>query len=253
MLKLSNLKPFYMKKQILIIIILAISVLQIDAQRTKDVLLLKNGSMIFGKLVEVNSDHYKMQTSDGSILIFPLQEVEKFTKEIPDFDGRKTTGFTFSLESGFLIGSQNAKYLAPFSFNLLAGLTSNTKNIISLGSGVEFIGRPYTPIFVEYKHIINNRKSSPFVFGRGGAVIPLGGDGEITTDYFQYNGPERYRGGASFTFGTGISWAKADYETYLSFGYRYVHSSYIRKEYNMGDVTYNNTLNRLEVKFGFKF
>jgi len=242
-----------MKKQILIIIILAISVLQIDAQRTKDVLLLKNGSMIFGKLVEVNSDHYKMQTSDGSIFIFPLQEVEKFTKEIPDFDGRKTTGFTFSLESGFLIGSQNAKYLAPFSFNLLAGLTSNTKNIISLGSGVEFIGRPYTPIFVEYKHIINNRKSSPFVFGRGGAVIPLGGDGEITTDYFQYNGPERYRGGASFTFGTGISWAKADYETYLSFGYRYVHSSYIRKEYNMGDVTYNNTLNRLEVKFGFKF
>ena len=253
MLKSANLKPFYMKKKIFIIIILVISTLQINAQKPKDVLLLKNGSMIFGKLVEVNSDHYKMQTSDGSILIFPLQEVEKFTKEIPDFDGRKTTGFTFSLESGILIGSQNAKYSAPFSFNLLAGITSNTKNITSLGSGVEFIGRPFTPIFVEYKHIINNYKSSPFVFGRGGVVLPLGGDGEINTDFFPYTGEERYKGGASFTFGTGISWAKTDYETYLSFGYRYIHTSYTRKEYNIGDVTYNNTLNRLEVKFGFKF
>ena len=39
-----------------------------------------------------------------------------------------------------------------------------------------------------------------------------------------------YKGGGSFTFGTGISWAKEDYETYLSFAYRYAHTSYTQKD-----------------------
>ena len=62
------------------------------------------------------------------------------------FDGRKKNGLGFALEAGFLVGSQSSEYNAPFSFNFLASYTANTKNLISLGSGVEFIGRPYTPL-----------------------------------------------------------------------------------------------------------
>ncbi len=243
-----------MKKKILFIIFLIITGLQLSGQKTKDVLYLKNGSMIFGKLVEIYADQYKMQTSDGSILIFPSLEVEKFTKEMPYFNGRKTNGFSFSLEAGLLAGSQNSKYFAPFSFNFLAGIISNTKNTTSIGSGVEFIGRPYTPLFLEYKYVVYDRKTSPFIFARGGAVLPLGGEESSSSYVYQpENSSKNYKGGASFTFGSGISWAKADYETYLSFAYRYAHTSYVQYEYNLGDVTYANTLNRLEIKFGFKF
>jgi hypothetical protein len=243
-----------MKKQYLFIIILIITCFQLSAQRTKDVLNLKNGSLIYGKLVEVNSVQYKIQTSDGSLLVYPVSEVEKFSREAVSFEGRKPNGFSFSLEAGLLVGPQSAQYSAPFSFSFLAGITSNLKNSVCLGSGVEFVGRPYTPLFIEYKYIFQNRKASPFIFARGGAVIPLGsGESSASNNTSTEYDPKNYKGGGSIAIGSGISWANEDMENYLSFAYRYAHSSYEQKEYNRGDVTYSNNLNRLEIKFGFKF
>jgi hypothetical protein len=243
-----------MKKYSLVVIMLIITLFPLSAQKSKDAIYLKNGSVIYGKLIEIVDDQYKMQTSDGSIFIYKTSEVEKFAKESPLFDGRKAEGFGFSLEAGVLFGSQHTDYAAPFSFNILASITSKTKNITSIGSGVEFFGRPYTPLFIEYKYIFYNRKTSPFVFARGGAVIPFGGDEQTPSLINSHdNGPKEFKGGASLTFGTGISWAKEEYETYLSFGYRYAHTSYVQNDYNLGDVTYSNSLNRLEIKFGYKF
>jgi hypothetical protein len=243
-----------MKKHILFFILLIITGIQLTAQKSKDVLYLKNGSIIYGKLIEIIDDQYKMKTSDGSIFIYRSSEVEKFAKESPFFDGRKANGMGISLEAGLLVGAQHSEFSAPFSFNFLAGMTSNTKNITSIGSGVEFFGRPYTPLFIEYKRIVYDRKTSPFFFVRGGGVIPFGGNEQKASQTYSYNtGPEDYKGGASFTLGTGISWAKQDYDAYLSFAYRYAHTSYVQNEYNLGDVTYNNSLNRLEIKFGFRF
>jgi hypothetical protein len=242
-----------MKKHLVIVIMLIFILFPLSAQKAKDVLYLKNGSMIYGKLIEIFEDQYRIQTSDGSIFIYKSSEVEKFAKEYPFFDGRKAEGFGFALEAGFLVGAQNTDYFAPFSFSFLAGITSKTKNIISLGSGVEFIGRPYTPLFIEYKHLFYDRKTTPFIFVRGGALLHIGEDEAESYDYYNDNEPTNYKGGGSFAFGSGISWAKEDYETYLSFGYRYAHTSYDRKEYNRGNITYKNSLNRLEIKFGFKF
>jgi hypothetical protein len=243
-----------MKKHICLIIILLIIGFQLSAQKTRDVLYLKNGSIVYGKLVEIVEDQYKMQTTDGSLFIYQSNEVERFSKESPVFEGRKAEGLGFSLEAGLLLGSQHAEYPAPFSFNFMGSMTHNIKNITSIGSGVEFYGRTYTPLFIEHKYILNSRKTAPFIFIRGGAVIPLGADEkESSLIYNNNNGPKNYKGGPSMTFGTGISWAKTDYETYLSFAYRYARTSYVQNEYSRGDVTYKNSLNRLEIKFGYKF
>ena len=242
-----------MKKHVIVAISLILITLTLSGQRTKDVLYLKDGSIIFGKLVEIVEDHYKIQTSDGSVFIYQSSDVEKFTKESPRFDGRRSDGMGFALEAGLLAGAQNTEYSSPFSFNFLAGYIYNTKSIISIGSGVEFIGKTYTPFFLEYKHLINDRKTSPFVFIRGGALVKIGDDDPTYSNpYYEYS-PFNYKGGASLTFGSGISWAKEDYETYLSFAYRYAHTSFQQKEYNQSTVTYNNSLNRLEIKFGFRF
>jgi len=241
-----------MRKHFILLILLIFIALQLSAQKSKDVLYLKNGSIVYGKLVEIKDDQYKMQTSDGSIFIYKNEEVDKFAKESPYFEGRSANGFSFSMEAGLLVGAQNTEYAAPFSFNFLGGITIETRNVLSLGSGVEFIGVPFTPLYFEYKRLIYNKKTTPFVFIRGGGLVHVGGNDEEPVDNNNYT-PFNYQGGASFTFGTGISWAKPDYETYLSFAYRYANTSYEKKEYNKGNITYENNLNRLEIKLGFRF
>jgi len=243
-----------MKKYFLIPILLIIIVYQSSAQKSKDVLYLKNGSVINGTLIEITDNQYKIQTSDGSLFIFSAPEVDKYIKEAPISIGRKKAGLGFALEAGFLVGSQTSKYDSPFSFNCIAGYTFDTKNILGLGSGVEFLGQTFTPFFFEYKHLFYDRKVAPFIFFRSGVLFHLGSDDEsIDSSYPQYNVPRNYSGGASLAIGTGISWVREDIETYLSFAYRYAQTSYHETSYNQQDVTYKNYFNRLELKLGFKF
>jgi hypothetical protein len=243
-----------MKKLIFLFILLIIFAIDLSAQRTKDVLYLKNGSIVYGKLLEIKEDNYRLLAADGSIFVYNSSEVDRYAKESPLYEGRKSTGFGFAIEGGLLVGSQNTEYNAPFSFNVLAGFVKNTKHLVSFGTGVEFIGKPFTPLFIEYKYLISEKKTCPFVFIRGGGIVQIGGTDSGSYDYsYDYNTPYNYKGGASFAAGTGISWAKEGYETYLSFAYRYAHTSYDQKEYNNSVTTYENTLNRLEIKFGFRF
>jgi len=241
-----------MKKHLLLLIMLTIIALPLSSQKTKDALYLKNGSVIYGKLLEISENKYKIQTSDGSLFNFSSDEVDKFLKELPRYDGRKSNGAGFVLEAGLLVGSQNSDLDAPFSFNIIANYTSSTKNIFGIGSGVEFLGSTFSPLFFEYKRLFNDRKTAPFIFFRGGALVHTGGDEESDPSNPYYY-PRNYKGGTSLGIGTGISWAREDMETYLSFAYRYAQTSYKQRNYNDIIYTYKNNYNRLEIKFGFKF
>jgi len=151
-----------MKKHLLIFILLVIIFLPLSAQKKKDALYLKNGSVIYGKLVEITDNLYKIQTSDGSLFIYPLSDVEKLVKEAPLSSARKENGPGFALEAGFLIGAQISEYPAPFSFNVLGSYTLDTRNIFSLGSGVEFLGVSYSPLFLEYKFLLREKRQLHF-------------------------------------------------------------------------------------------
>lgn len=243
-----------MKKLFASVIILIFTLMPLSAQKKKDILYLKNGSTIYGKLIEVNDSQYKIKTADGSIFIYSSPEVEKFINETPLFEGRKKKGVGIAMEAGFLVGAQSSEYKSPFSFNIIGNLTLNTKNIFGIGSGVEYLGKSFTPLFLEYKYLFFDRKSAPFIFVRGGKLFHIKGDSESSDfSYPQYNYRKSYEGGASFTIGTGISWVNEDGETYLSFAYRYAQTSYAMENYNSQTETFKNSYNRLEVKFGFKF
>lgn len=243
-----------MKKILFLSIILVFTGMNLLAQRTKDVLYLKNGSVINGTIIGLSDSIVKIRTADRSIFVFKPAEVDKYIKEIPVFEGRKKNGLGFSLESGFLMGDQQSENPMPFSFNCLLNYTLKTKNIIGLGSGVEFIGRSYSPVYIEYKRLFSDRKTTPFLFCRGGALTHLAHDQESSnSNYPQYNIQTNYKGGISLTAGTGISWSNDYNETYLSFAYRYFATSYTQLDYLQHKVTFNNYYNRLEIKFGFKF
>jgi hypothetical protein len=243
-----------MKKIFVSVLILIFTIISLSAQKKKDVLYLKNGSSIYGKLIEVNDSQYKIQTADGSIFIYSSSEVEKFINETPLFEGRKKSGIGIAMEAGFLVGAQSSEYKSPFSFNIIANMTANTRNIFGIGSGVEYLGKPFTPFFLEYKYLFSSNKSAPFIFFRGGKLFHLKGDTENNDfAYPQYNYRKSYEGGATFAIGTGVSWVKEDGETYLSFAYRYAQTSYEIDNYNNLTEKYKNSFNRLEVKIGFKF
>lgn len=54
-----------------------------SAQQTVEVVHLKNGSMIKGMIIEqVPNESIKIQTSDGSVFVYQMSEVEKITKEV---------------------------------------------------------------------------------------------------------------------------------------------------------------------------
>jgi hypothetical protein len=243
-----------MKKNLIIVMVLIFTLLPLSAQKTKDVLYLKNGSIIYGKLMEVSDGKYKIKTEDGSLFIYSAPEVDKFVNEAPSFDGRKKNGFGYSLEAGFLAGVKTSDYTTPFSFNVLVNLTNSTKNIFGLGTGVEYIGTSYMPLFLEYKYLTSYKKTTPFLFARAGKLFSLGSDVPNTDSYYyQYNYNKSYEGGFTLTLGTGISWYKEDNETYLSFAYRNAYTGYKQLNYNSQTATYKTSLNRLEIKLGFRF
>jgi hypothetical protein len=243
-----------MKKMTLFCILLIFLTLQSYSQKTKDVLYLKNGSMIYGTLMEISNDQYKLKGSDGSIFIYSSAEVDRYTKEVPSYAGRKKSGMTFALEAGLLVGGQVNDYRAPFSFNAIAGYTIEKKNMLGIGSGAEFLGQTFVPLFLEYRYTFKDKKFSPYLFMRSGLLIHAGNDeNTYDTSYPQYYYAKNYRGGPSLNIGTGLSWAGEDVETYVSFSYRYARTSYDQAEYNQQDVSYTNNYHRLEVKFGFRF
>jgi hypothetical protein len=242
-----------MKKLLASVIILTFIALTLQAQKTRDALYLKNGSIIYGKLLEISNNNFRIITSEGSIFIFKAEEVDKFMKEYLSTGERKKSGPGFTLEGGLLIGAQNSEFDAPFSFNILATYTVSSTNLFGVGTGIEFLGSSFSPFFVEYRKLFSERKTTPFVFFRGGGLVHIGGDESDTDPYQQYGRPVNYKGGLSITMGTGISWMKDGYETCLSFAYRYAHTSYEEKTYNDINYVYKNDYNRLEVKLGFRF
>jgi hypothetical protein len=243
-----------MKKLITTTLILALISLTAAAQKNLDILYLKNGAKIFGTLEGISDNQYKIRVNDSTLFSYPMDEVEKYSREKNIYKGRRDNGLGFSLEGGILLGAQTVAYETAFSFNAEIHFAVNTTNVFGFGSGVEYLGKAYTPLFLEYRLILKASGPSPYFFARAGGMAYFGANDNITYTYDpKYYLRKDYTGGAMFSIGTGVSWAGNGVETNLSFAYRYARTGYVQSEYNHADVTYTTNYNRLEVKLGFRF
>jgi hypothetical protein len=75
-------KNIEMKKMYFIILLSFL--FSIYAQEPKDVVYLKNGSVIRGILQETSDEKIKIETSEGNVFVFSMDEVEKILKENSD-------------------------------------------------------------------------------------------------------------------------------------------------------------------------
>jgi len=92
-----------------------ISVFSLSAQTFKDVVYLKNGSIIHGIIIEqVPNQTIKVQTNDGNVFVFNMAEIEKMTKEQIKGKNKNSKGNEGPTSGGHSFGNLNIAYIYPF-------------------------------------------------------------------------------------------------------------------------------------------
>ena len=70
-----------MKKILLFLVLMLGASTTTFAQATKDVVYLKNGSVIYGQVVDVRPEkQVKIKTADGNLLVYEMNDVERIEK-----------------------------------------------------------------------------------------------------------------------------------------------------------------------------
>jgi len=149
----------------------------IFAQDTfQETVYLKDGSIIKGIIVEqVPNQSIKIQTADGSLFVFEMDEVEKITKEsvsnktVSSFSTKsyKQTGYRGFIDFGYTFGT------GDFDLGRLELTTSHgaliTPNLfIGGGTGIHYyctdgLSEVVVPLFLDIQGIANSTKSiAPF-------------------------------------------------------------------------------------------
>jgi hypothetical protein len=123
-----------MKKKFLFLIMFFLtSFLCGFAQEMRDVVYLKDGSVVKGIIVEqIPNKSIKLQTGDGSLFVYSMDAVEKMTKELREASPRRFAGK--GLTAGY-------KGYVDFGYTLGAGLYAPDRCAVSIVNGVQF--NPY--------------------------------------------------------------------------------------------------------------
>jgi len=165
-----------------------------NAQEYRDVVYLKNGSVIKGfyKSFFMN-DTLRMETLDGSKIVIPINEIERIAKErtnvyvvhedeLDDLQRRwRPRGYSGSIEIVNGLSKRNDETKSQgfytthgYQFNrhlfLGLGLGAETYTVQALGLNIQLENTTYT-LFGEGKWYITNTRISPVVICRGGYSI----------------------------------------------------------------------------------
>lgn len=71
-------------KKAFLLIVFVLAGLCVNAQTLEEVVYLKNGGIIRGIIIEqVPNESLKIQTKDGNVFVYQIEEIEKITKEAP--------------------------------------------------------------------------------------------------------------------------------------------------------------------------
>ena len=172
----------------------------------KDHVYLKSGSVIRGKILEIEPvDHVKIEDMCGNIWYYKIEEVEKITSE--PFESELRTdkasmgfdeGFVNMTSIGFLVGSSYNAQVAPFSLLMVNGYRTPVGLFAGFGTGIEFLSTSYMPLFLDLRYDLIGRDVVPYVVVKGGWGMPL------SSDRSEYDYTYEYSGGPLFGAGIGL-------------------------------------------------
>ena len=151
------------KKSLFLVLFFLTSFLCGFAQEMRDVVYLKDGSVVKGIIVEqVPNKSIKLQTADGSLFVYQIDAVEKMTKELREASPRRfagnglTAGYKGYVDFGCTIGAGDFGRDRQFNPYLYVGIGA----ALNYYAGGEEIG---IPIFANVRSHFIKGNISPFL------------------------------------------------------------------------------------------
>lgn len=171
-----------MRKLLLLCVLLVGACLHCMAQNYTEVVYLKNGSIIRGIIIEqVPNSSLKIQTADGSIFAYSMDEVVKITKEVgasrnkyERFGEKKSLkGYKGFVETGYIFDLSDCS-ANRFELSTTHGYQFNNYLFVGGGVGIHY----YTdtdegsfPIFASFRANFTNNKITPFADIKSGYTV----------------------------------------------------------------------------------
>ena len=157
------------------------------AQEMQEVVYLKNGSVIRGVIIEqIPGKSLKIQTNDGSIFAYEMDEVEKITKEQATYQryGKQYSsglngngaqrGYRGFADLGYTIGTGGWSGTNRVEFATSHGYQFNPYFYAGLGVGVNYYHDAELveiPVFADFRTDILNNWVTPYVDFRIGYTV----------------------------------------------------------------------------------
>lgn len=164
-------------KSLCLFVILFFTAVNVHAQNLQEVVYLKNGSVIRGIIIEqIPNESLKIQTADGSIFAYKMDEVEKITKETAQksyyktnfgskFNGKGlSAGYRGFVDLGYTIGTGTFGE-DRVEFATSHGYQFNPYVYLGLGAGAHYYYNSEIveiPIFAHVRSEFLNNSISPF-------------------------------------------------------------------------------------------
>lgn len=235
------------------------------SQQLEEVVYLKNGSIIHGTIIEeIPNVSIKIQTYDGNVFVYRMEEIEKITKE-PSKQYSSTLGSTnynfseynngvFSLlRIGFMtlgsysMGNSNGSTQeAIFAIGSITGIGFG--DIYRLGFGIEYNNYPngtMIPLFIDFRVRVLKSQVSPIFFLDAGYSLSWIND----LDGMNGDGP-------FLNVGWGIEFLVTNYNVlFLEVSYRKQWSQIFKFDYYFQDYSETNdeSFNYMTFMVGFSF
>ncbi len=150
--------------------------LTLSAQRgKKDVVYLKNGSVIKGIIVfQDPGKQIKLKTKDNNVWVFKNDEIDSITRPSPAVIPFRQGYFNLT-EIGVLAGNSSNATRAPFTLTNINSWYFAKGFSTGIGVGLELSNETYLPVVADFRYYFQNKRPLPFISLQAGYSIALGG------------------------------------------------------------------------------
>ncbi len=220
------------------------------AQSSEDVVYLKNGSILRGKVIEnVTGVRTSIEIIGHNLIVIPDSAVKMIL-----MDQKSSTGVRENA-AGPLEVSANVSFYGgeqrSGGFTFIPSYRFPFRLAVGAGIGVEWFDHQQIPFFADAKYSFLKGSWSPYVYAQGGYSIPMtkSNDGDYA-DYY---------GGAMAGIGGGLRFDFSKHNALIfSLGYRYQKTKTVMGYYPwmssmQSETTRYDEYNRLAFSFGFLF
>lgn len=167
-------------KIILFALALLLSLSLFGQGRKRDVVYLKNGSILRGTIVLQDLGKLiQLRTTDYSLWVFKQDQIDSITR-LPSPRVASKTGYFNLTEIGILTGNHTNVSKAPFTLLNVSGWNFKSGFATGVGLGIEFSNETYFPVVADIRYYLREKRPLPFVSLQAGFSIPLGASQEQT-------------------------------------------------------------------------